>query len=210
MFKPLVTIGSTRWVVPGILLVLIATVPLRGNASKVLPPGGNVNLAPGTTAIAEPSLNGTVVARKAFPFLINPLGMPNVTCAGQLDNMVVRSNQTHLFDFYYRLTGLRGGLGMQFLATTGFGARPLLVDWRADLLPGSAPPVTATRGPAAFPTLTFYFVTATLGQPLKCAAPAGESRWFFVKTGAARFAAAGTTTLNAGLGQAIIRGTFTP
>jgi len=200
MFRPCVTIGSARWVVLGILLVVAAIVPLRSTASVPLPPGGL--LGGGTTAAHEPDLVGPIVNNIFFPFVIrNAQGA--VMCQGRLQNYVVRSNQTHDLHFYYHLTGLRGGGRMLSVLTAVFPG-PVFVDWRADQLPGTVPPVRAARVGGSL--IQFFFQA----PGLLCEQSAGESRPFFIKTTAQRFKPAGQTTLFATGGKTVIPGTFEP
>lgn len=193
---------TPMWAVLGTTLIgllSLATVPVHGQ-SVVLPAGASVPL-PSATAAIEPDLGGVVLHDELIPFdITNASGQP--LCRGQLQNRVVRSTKTGLLHFYYRIRGtvpnLPGRLGT--VATQRF-FETLNVAYRLDGL-GTVNPTGASRSPAG-DLVTFEFKDPVLG----CGA---ESRFFFIKTTAKKFAPGGETRLVLGTGEVAILKTVRP
>ncbi|HVH68383.1 MAG TPA: hypothetical protein VM716_10980 [Gemmatimonadales bacterium] len=173
--------------------LLIGLVPV----SAVLVPGATISV-PSSTAATEPDLTGVVLHDSLIPFVILD-SLRRVVCRGRLQDRVVRSNQTGLLHFYYRIRGdrrrqrgrIRSGV------TLSFGLATLSVGYRLDGL-GVVNPTSATR---TADTVQFDFKS-----PLSCGA---ESRFFFIKTNAKNFGPGQTALVLSG-GQSVTLNTVAP
>jgi hypothetical protein len=123
-------------------IVLIAGLTVFGsNAamahSVALAPGMVVAPVPPTDVIQEPDLAGP---SHTFPFrftIRDPAGA--LVCTGYVEQMIVRSNSTHFFHFYYRIIKTSGTGEITYLKPSGFGLLPLSVAYRRDLPLGIRP-----------------------------------------------------------------------
>lgn len=177
----------------GGLALLAVTAALA--ISVLLPPRGVVHPVPATTAAMEPSLVGVVIHKPPPPVLFTikaPTGA--VLCQGQLQDLVVRSGQTGLFDFYYRVLNTSGTGAVDRIDTYGFGGVALRVAFRADG-PGTVRPSEATR--SAAPGVVVDFL---LNDPPISCAQHQESRFMLIKTNARAFKAGGQTQIFATTG----------
>jgi hypothetical protein len=173
--------------------MVISLVPV----SAVLVSGATIPL-PSSTAATEPDLAGVVLHDSLIPFVIRD-SLRRVLCRGRLQDRVVRSNQTGLLHFYYRIRGdrrrQRGRIRSAITLT--FGLDTLSVGYRLDGL-GAVNPTSATR---LADTVQFDFK-----DPLSCSA---ESRFFFIKTNFKNFGA-GQTALVLSSGQSVTLNTVAP
>ena len=166
--------------------------------SAVLVPGATIPL-PSSTAATEPDLAGVVLHDALIPFVIQD-SLRRVVCRGRLQDRVVRSNQTGLLHFYYRIRGDRRRQRGRIRATMtlSFGLDTLSVGYRLDGL-GAVSPTSATR---SADTVQFDFKDPLLS----CSA---ESRFFFIKTDAKNFGP-GQTALVLSSGQSVTLNTVAP
>ncbi len=175
-------------------VAVFALVPV----SAMLASGATIAL-PSSTAATEPDLAGVVLHDSLIPFVIRD-SLKRVVCRGRLQDRVVRSNQTGLLHFYYRIRGehrrQRGRISSAI--TLSFGLDTLSVAYRLDGL-GTVNPTSASR---RADTLQFDFKR----RLLSCSA---ESRFFFIKTNAKNFGF-GQTALVLSSGQSVTLNTVAP
>lgn len=129
---------------------------------------------PGTTAAAEPVLNGTVVSDKLVPFAI---AGGSASASGTLQVRVVR-NAAGKLAFYWKINNSAASTGtIQSLSFTGFAKQPYDANWRMDGL-GTVPPssVAGNISPIDFKTWICGFRFKT---PIK---PGESSRFFFLRS----------------------------
>lgn len=146
-------------------------------------------------------MGGVVLHDSLIPFLITSAnGSP--LCRGKLQNRVVRSTKTGLLHFYYRIRSTVPNLPgrIDTVGTVRF-FDTLKVAYRLDGL-GTVNPAGASRSPAG-DSVTFEFKKPLLN----CGA---ESRFFFIKTNAKRFAPGGETRLVLVTGEAVTLKTVIP
>jgi hypothetical protein len=174
--------------------VVISLVPV----SAILVSGATIPL-PSSTAASEPDLAGVVLHDALIPFVVKDT-LGRVLCRGRLQDRVVRSTQTGLLHFYYRIRGdrrrQRGRI--RSTITLSFGLDTLSVGYRLDGL-GAVNPTSATR---TADTVQFDFKDPLLS----CSA---ESRFFFIKTSAKTFGP-GQTALVLSSGQSVTLNTVAP
>lgn len=185
----------------GAAVVLMLSMAATALAVSILLPVGGHVVVPPTTAATEPSLVGNVIHNALLPFKISAPGGA-VLCAGQLQNEVVRSSTTGLFDFYYRIRGTSGAGAIAQIRTASFTV-PLRVAYRTDGL-GTVAPRLATRTPAPGLLITFVF-----DPTISCAAHQ-ESRLILIKTPAKVLVAGGDTEVIATTGARVLLGTAQP
>jgi hypothetical protein len=132
-------------------------------ASQSLSPGMTIVL-PGTTAASEPDLVGPSTTIKQQFSIRNSAGA--ILCTGWLEQMLVRSNSTHFFHFYYRIIKTSGSGAITRFTPSGFGALSLSVAYRHDLPLGIRPR-------AAFRGLLGDDIGFQFDPPLSCTAHQG-------------------------------------
>jgi hypothetical protein len=167
------------------LSVLTATAALA--LWIVLPPAGTVHVPP-TTAAAQPVLDGLVIHDALVPFSIKaPTGA--TLCEGNLQDRVVRSAKSGLYDFYYRIRDTKGSGAIGRFYTSSFAGLPLRVAYRTDGL-GAIAPTVAKRTAAPGALIGFAF-----GDPVfACSNPAG-SRFILIATNTKAFRPGGITRI---------------
>lgn len=178
----------------------IISISSVGSASVMLPPGSGPTVLVGSTAAAEADLGGVVLYDKLLPFTITGPGGA-VLFTGNLQNRVVQSSRTGALHFYYRIRDTKRGLNgvVEELRTHGFQKiQPLMADWRPDGL-GTVRPHTAERSPGAGAIVTFNF-DATGSMAL---VSGQESKFFYLKTTAKRYAVRGNTLIRLSSGQMV-------
>src|SRR5437868_1176213 len=81
-------------------LIAVTVASLAGRANAIVLPSGGLVGTPGTTAAARPELAGVVVQDVIRPFSVV---IGTTVVHGWMQDRVVRENQNHTLDFYYRI-----------------------------------------------------------------------------------------------------------
>src|SRR4051794_18183542 len=160
----------------------------------VVAPGATVFL-PGTTAAAQPALNGVVIHDALLPFTVNDAAGHTIF-KGHLQDRVVRENASGTLDFYQ---GVRADAGfplaafLDYASRTSFGGYPVDANYRTDGI-GSPliKPETASRS-ADSKTVRFNFHLDKVN-------PGQFSLFYFARTTAKTFDLNGSTALGFGQG----------
>lgn len=179
------------------LVGLMSLVAVAPSANAVaLGPCGWAGL-PGTTAAAQPVLNGVILKDTITPFVIkNSAGA--ILVRGRLQDRVVRSNITGRMHFYFRVFNDGGGAitSVQRISYTGFFTD---VNWRLDGL-GNVQPTSASRSCAG------NMVTYNFGGAAPFVWPGMSSRYGFAATNAWQFNPGGLTRIvaNGGAGGVVL------
>ncbi len=184
-----IQVKGVRRAIVAILVLMFWVAVYAVQASQILRIRAFEVSLPGTTATTEPDLAGVVLHDATIDFQIRGAD-GGLLYQGILQNRVVRANSSGRLHFYYRIRHTVGGLPgrVSRITTEDFsGFDPLYVDYRLDGL-GVVAPKSAYRGPDPGALVGFNFPSPGL-------AGGTESRFFFVKTGAAAFRPGGTTTL---------------
>ncbi len=187
--KPSTRVKDVAQVIVAILALELVVAIGAVQASQILRIRTFEVSLPGTTATTEPDLAGVVLHDAAIGFQIRGAD-GGLLYQGILQNRVVRANSTGRLHFYYRIRNTVGGLPgrVSRITTEDFsGFDPLYVGYRLDGL-GVVAPKSAYRGPDPGALVGFNFASPGL-------VGGTESRFFFVKTGAAAFGPGGVTTL---------------
>ncbi len=148
-----------------------------------LAPGASTALF-GATAATRPELGGTVLVDTLRPFAIDLGGGSFIT--GTVQDRVVRENGSGTLDFYYRLfndTTSAGALGI--VTRENYSGYATDADFRLDGL-GATGPGGASRSTGSDVWFGFLADPVTPGQ---------SSRFFFIKTDATVYDAAGKGSL---------------
>ncbi len=129
-----------RWTVASLAPVVIAGACLNWHqAARAVPVAANTTqFLHGTTEAARPELAGTVLEDRVRPFNLNqyrgraPKSGWKVT--GTFQDRVVRRNDGHTLDFYFRVTNDASSTGdIVVIRRTGFGHYPVVdSDYRVD------------------------------------------------------------------------------
>jgi hypothetical protein len=182
------------------IILSSATAALATSAS--LPPATSLPV-PATTAATEPDLAGLVIYDKLVPFTIAaPTGA--VLCSGRLQDRVVRSRKTGLYDFYYAIRSTNGPGAIRRMTTSAFTGLKLRVAYRTDGL-GTVPPIVAARNAAPGALVAFGFAET----PISCAKHQ-ESRFILIKTATKAFHTGGATQILTPSGAAVSVPTVKP
>jgi hypothetical protein len=179
------------WLAGSALILLGSTAALA--LSVVLAPGASLTV-PATTAATEPTLDGTVIHDELVPFTIKGANGA-VLCSGQLQDRVVQSAKTGLYDFYYAIRMTQGTGEINRMLTSSFSAQPLRVAYRTDGL-GTVQPRTAARNAAPGAAIEFLLTD----PPVSCARHE-ESRFMLLRTGVKVFNPGGKTEIFATTGN---------
>jgi hypothetical protein len=148
-----------------------------------LSPGTSIPV-PALTDAGFPNLGGVVLYDQLIPFTLQAPGGA-VQCTGNLQERVVRSNNTGNLDFYYRVRDTAGVGAVNKFSTSSFAGLPLSVGYRTDGL-GTVSPQVADRSAAPGALITFEFT----GQPVSCAAHQ-ESQFVLISTATTNFVTGG-------------------
>jgi hypothetical protein len=170
--------------------------------SVLLPPGATLTV-PATTAATEPTLDGVVIHDELVPFSITTAS-GTVLCAGQLQDRVVQSAKTGLYDFYYAIRDTKGTGAIARIVTESFAKLPLRVAYRTDGL-GTVPPRIAARSAAPGAAIEFKFTD----PPVLCERHE-ESRFMLIRTNMKIFKTGGKTEIVSTTGAAVAVPTVMP
>src|SRR4051794_14504991 len=173
--------------------------PLEDRRLMTLVAPGATVLLPGTTAAAQPALNGVVIHDALLPFTVNDAAGHTIF-KGHLQDRVVRENASGTLDFYQ---GVRADAGfplaafLDYASRTNFGGYPIDANYRTDGI-GSPliKPETASRS-ADSKTVRFNFHLDKVN-------PGQFSLFYFARTTAKSFDLNGSTAL--GFGQGPVSG----
>jgi len=183
-----------RW---SVALGLMAAVIPAAVKAVPLAPGGGVGLA-GTTAAANPWLNGVIIAENIQPFEIKDAGGV-VLAKGKLQDRVVRSFMTGTNHFYFRVM-LDGPapVVVTHVMRQSFNGLFTNVDYRLDGI-GLAGPRAAFRDPIG-QVIRYDFSN----NPVL---PGTSSRFVFAATNAKTLTKNGQIIIlaNNGLGKAVLQ-----
>jgi hypothetical protein len=160
----------------------------------------------GTTAASEADLAGSVVQDNLLPFrILNAAGA--LLFEGKLQNRIVRSTQTGLLHFYYRIRDTKAGLNgiVKNVTTQSFALSPrTLADWRPDGL-GAIDPFQVERSGGAGSLLRFDFDST--GDVL---VGGQESKFFYIKTMNKNYKNLGQTRITLTTGDSTTLTTLAP
>ena len=160
--------------------------------SVVLP--GGVAALPGTTAAAQPALNGVVIHDNLIPFAVND-GLGHTIFKGTLQDRVVRENGTGTLDFYQTIRADQGfpiAAMLQFVTRSSYGGWSTDVNFRTDGL--GDPTIKPERAARSVDgkVVRFDFGNDRVD-------PTDQSLFYMIKTNAKAFNRNGETAI--GLGQ---------
>jgi hypothetical protein len=164
-------------------LALVAFLGLQQTALAVnVPAGGGAVPLPGSTAAVNLDLAGPIIEDVKRPFSVGGV-------KGYLQDRVVRSNNTGLLYFYYRVVLEATSIGrITVVRKAGFGpaAHTIDSDWRIDGL-GIRQPSAAQRS-ADGNWVSFNHVTTSIG-------PGESSRFVYIGAGTKLYKLSGQTLL---------------
>ena len=182
--------GVARRIFAGIAALGLLLFSAAAMASLVA--AGSSVLLSGTTATADPALDGTVLQNVISPFSVS-LGTGSVV-QGYVEDSVVRETATGTLDFYYSVVNgtdsdgcsenSSGSIGV--VQRSGFSGFTTDANYRLDSS-GTIAPSAASRS-ADGNMLLFGFLAGSVG-------PDEASRSFFVRTNAISYNDFGTATL---------------
>jgi hypothetical protein len=185
-------------------IVLIAGLTVLGSNAAMahsvpLTPGMIGVPVPPTDVMQEPDLAGP---SQTYPFqftIRDPAGA--LVCTGYVEQMIVRSNISHLFDFYYRIRKTSGPGAITYLKPSGFGMLPLSVAYRRDL-PLGIRPNSADRSMLG-DEISFRFA-----DPHINCAKHQWSAWLLIKPRAKQFFCCAATVITATTGASTSVSTY--
>jgi hypothetical protein len=155
-----------------------------------LNPGTSIPVPPLTDA-GYPNLGGLVLSDQLVPFTLQAVGGA-VQCTGNLQERVVRSNNTGNLDFYYRVRDTAGAGVVSKISTSSFAGLAVGVGYRTDGL-GTVSPTTADRSAAPGALISFDFTS----HPIACAAHE-ESQFILISTTVTNFVSGGQADIFSG------------
>ncbi|GIL16930.1 MAG: hypothetical protein BroJett040_06810 [Oligoflexia bacterium] len=185
-------------------IFILGFVSSFAQASQLLTSGAGPIPLPGTAAISESDLAGTVIRDELIPFrIMSPAGA--LLFQGVLQDRVVKSSADGELHFYRRIRDTKAGLNgiIRSVQIKSFATSPMVyVDWRPDGL-GDVAPKTAQRSALPGTVIQFNFLPAIL-------VGGKESKFFYMKTRASNFAVTGLTRIELTTGHAAILRTAEP
>jgi hypothetical protein len=185
------------------LAVLVSAAALASSVLAVpLPPGSNNVPLPGTTAAADPTLVGPVLADELRTFEIFG-GGGALLFRGELQLRVQRSNITNTLIFSWKVVNSQPGLNGIVARIEAESFKDFLVraDWRSDS-PGAAMPNFGDRNGSGS-VINYDFLTPPLFS-------GADSRFFFAFTDAQDYNADGCVTIYLTTGEFVTLPAFAP
>jgi hypothetical protein len=184
----------------------LASFVSQAEASVALVPGAPPVVLPPTAAVAESDLAGVVVQDNLIPFRIVGAGGA-LLFEGKLQNRIVRSSETGLLHFYYRIRDTRPGLNgiVRAITTRSYATSPrILAGYRPDGL-GTIPPTLAIRSVMPGESLRFNF---NINDNVLVGGR--ESRFIFAKTMVKGYNNLGQTRIELRSGESTVVQTLAP